>query len=130
MYDLYLRGFSLAQVAEAFGVTRQSVFKMFSRRGFELRAKEPLPFRVFNGRKFTLRANGYYGATEGDRGYLHRAVWEAANGPIPDGFDVHHRDWDKFNNTLENLECLPKDDHARLYTHGQNQHTKRRAAAG
>jgi len=127
MYELYQQGFSLAQVAEAFGVTRQGVFKMFTRREYDLRSpSQPLPFRMFNGRKYTLRVNGYYGATEGDRGYLHRAMWEDAYGPIPTGFDIHHRDHDRTNNVLSNFECLPKDEHARRYSTGNNQYASGR----
>lgn len=122
MFDLYQQGFSLAQVAIAFEVTRQSVYKMFTKRGYPMRTIEPLPFRVFEGRKYTLRVNGYYGATEGDREYLHRAMWIAANGPIPDGWDIHHRDHDCTNNVLGNFECLPKDEHARRYSTGNNQY--------
>lgn len=44
----------------------------------------------------------------------HRLVWEAANGRIPDGYDVHHIDGDTYNNDVDNLECLTHDDHARL----------------
>ena len=42
---------------------------------------------------------------------LHRAVWEAERGPIPNGHDVHHRDEDKGHNAISNLECLPHGGH-------------------
>ena len=123
MYALYQQGFSLAQVGDAFATSRQSVFKMFAKRGYVLREKpEPLPFRMFRGRKFTRRVNGYYAATEGDREYLHRVMWIASNGPIPDGFDIHHRDHDRTNNVLSNFECLEKAEHARRFSTGNNQH--------
>jgi len=44
----------------------------------------------------------------------HRMVWEAVNGPIPDGYDVHHIDGDTYNNDVENLECLSHSDHSTL----------------
>ncbi len=44
MYDLYTQGFSLAQVATAFGVTRQGVHKMFTKRNYAMRTIKPLPF--------------------------------------------------------------------------------------
>lgn len=46
---------------------------------------------------------------------LHRAVWESANGPVPCGHDIHHRDGDKSNNDLNNLECLSRSDHSRTH---------------
>lgn len=38
--------------------------------------------------------------------YVHRAVWEAFNGPVPEGYEINHKDENKSNNTLENLELL------------------------
>lgn len=42
---------------------------------------------------------------------LHRYVWEKYNGKIPDNFQVHHKDHDKFNNDLSNLELMSKSEH-------------------
>lgn len=44
--------------------------------------------------------------------YLHRVVWETERGPIPDGWQIHHRDGDPGNNAIDNLECLPPSEHA------------------
>lgn len=44
-----------------------------------------------------------------------QVVWEAANGPIPTGFGVHHRDEDKLNDILDNLELLSKADHLAIH---------------
>jgi hypothetical protein len=38
--------------------------------------------------------------------YVHRLVAEAWIGPIPDGFEVNHRDGDKSNNKVSNLEIV------------------------
>lgn len=46
----------------------------------------------------------------------HRLVWEAAHGPIPPGYHVHHVDHDKFNNDLGNLECVSTKDHGDRHT--------------
>lgn len=54
--------------------------------------------------------------TQGKRDFVmeHRLVWEAVNGAVPDGYDIHHVDGDTYNNEIDNLECLSHADHARL----------------
>uniref|UniRef100_UPI0035B508B6 HNH endonuclease signature motif containing protein n=1 Tax=Massilia pseudoviolaceinigra TaxID=3057165 RepID=UPI0035B508B6 len=46
----------------------------------------------------------------------HDVVWEKHNGPIPPGFDVHHRDEKKLHNAFENLELLSKLHHKREHS--------------
>ena len=56
----------------------------------------------------------YYSAYwRGNLTTLHRAVWEAANGPIPERHEIHHGDGNPSNNDLSNLECLTKGGHRR-----------------
>lgn len=45
----------------------------------------------------------------------HRYAYEQANGPIPPGFQIHHKDGDKANNHPDNLEALSASDHMRLH---------------
>lgn len=52
---------------------------------------------------------GFYFQKRGKR--LHRVVWEANNGPIPEGAHIHHIDGDRANNQPENLECLTVSEH-------------------
>ena len=52
---------------------------------------------------------GWYFQHRGKR--LHRMVWEHHNGPIPDGAHIHHKDGDRSNNAIENLECLTPQEH-------------------
>lgn len=47
--------------------------------------------------------------------YLHRRVWEDHNGPIPEGFHIHHRDDDPGNNAPENLEAVSVSDHLKRH---------------
>lgn len=124
MYEQYVEGFSLEQVGKMFGVTRQSVYAMFKCRGFEMREKKKLPFLTFNGKKYTLRNNGYYGLTEGKRTMMHRDIWKFYNGNIPIGFDIHHKNHDKTDNSIKNLELIKKDEHARRFATGNNQYKK------
>jgi len=37
---------------------------------------------------------------------VHRMVWEAFNGPIPGRLEINHKDLNRSNNNLENLELL------------------------
>lgn len=62
------------------------------------------------------RANGYEVVTvDGCQAAVHRLVWEVANGPIPKGFHIHHKDRNRLNNELSNLELVHRRDHARLH---------------
>ena len=123
MATAYEQGLSLAQVAALFSVTRQSAFNMLRRRGVPLRSAPTKPSVLWQGAKYSLRSNGYYARTLGRRTYLHRDVWEAENGSIPSGCDVHHLDEDKTNNAPDNLALHDKSEHGRRHGFGGNQHT-------
>lgn len=47
--------------------------------------------------------------------WLHRVVWEWANGPVPEGMLIHHIDGNPVHNALENLQCMSRADHSRLH---------------
>lgn len=126
MHKMYMQGYSLSQVAEHYGVTRQSVYGLFKYNNLEIRKNKKLKFLEFNGFKYTLRNTGYFAKTNGNRNLMHRDVWEFYKGEIPENYDVHHRDENKENNEINNLECLPKAEHTRLYSPHNNQYTKGR----
>lgn len=46
---------------------------------------------------------------------LHVYIWEKEHGEVPKGYHVHHKDSDKNNNELNNLELLSSSRHAKLH---------------
>jgi HNH endonuclease len=57
--------------------------------------------------------NGYYSRIE--RVHFHRVIWEENYGEIPVGFCIHHKDGNKENNNITNLECISRKHHAKLH---------------
>ncbi len=45
----------------------------------------------------------------------YRAVWEYAYGSQPDGYHIHHRNFDALNDTLENLSLMIAAEHQALH---------------
>ena len=58
-----------------------------------------------------------------DSGYLrtpthelvHRLVYKTFVGEIPPGYHIHHKDHNKQNNALDNLELIDPVEHQRLH---------------
>ena len=69
------------------------------------------------GRSYRL-SGPYYKAEDWGCGpsSLHRARWEHYRGPIPEGFDIHHKDGDGTNNKLANLVMVERSEHRRTHT--------------
>lgn len=70
------------------------------------------------GRTGAISKNGYRvfcrgKRSEAKRKYAHRMVWEKYFGPIPAGCVIHHKDGNKLNNDIKNLQLMPKPQHAR-----------------
>ena len=60
------------------------------------------------------RANRVYFASPrgSGRSLLHRDIYEDGVGPIPDGMVIHHIDHDPFNNDIDNLRPVTRQEHA------------------
>jgi hypothetical protein len=46
----------------------------------------------------------------------HNVIWEMHHGPIPAGMQIHHIDFNKTNNVIENLQCVTPLEHKRLHS--------------
>jgi thymidylate synthase len=63
-----------------------------------------------------------------------RAYWEFVNGPLPEGYVVHHRDEDKTNDRIDNLEAMTRGGHGRHHIakahpmHASGANAKQRAS--
>ena len=45
--------------------------------------------------------------------YVHRLVWEEANGPIPKGMTIDHINGDRFDNDLSNLRVVSQQENTK-----------------
>jgi len=81
---------------------------------------------VFEGRIYYRTVSGYF-QTSGAKGArrLHRDFWESLHGPIPEGYVVHHINFDRANNYSSNLELKPNNEHSRI--HSSKHWTERKA---
>ena len=74
------------------------------------------PVRKMNARGLGCISRGYHITVKNGKHYqTHRLVWEAANGPIPAGYVIHHKNRNRADNKLENLQCLTQAEHLRLH---------------
>lgn len=68
-----------------------------------------------DGRSFTLCEGKRYHYNTRLRKTLHQYLWEKENGPLPKGWEIHHKDLDTTNNDLSNLEAMPAEEHKAIH---------------
>ena len=79
--------------------------------------------RMYMGKKYAVeKETGYLVCTTGERKRLHVAIWEHEHGmEVPPGCVIHHKDWCKTNNSVENLTCVTVEDHERIHNHKKDE---------
>lgn len=84
---------------------------------------------IYDGYKFRQDPKtGYYLSSKktdiGKRERLHCYVWRKYNGVIPKGYQVHHKDHDKSNNDINNLELLTEAEHRKRHSDEMSDYEK------
>lgn len=76
-----------------------------------------MEYQEFNGIRFyQTEPTDYFRHSENGKVILmHRYVWEYYNCPIPKGYHIHHKDGNKANNDISNLELLKGTEHWKLH---------------
>lgn len=82
----------------------------------------------YNGYRFYSDKRGYWiGQVEDGRFVrLHIYVWENEVGEIPDGYHIHHKDFNPDNNDISNLQLMPKHEHLKYHSNLQDKEWARR----
>ena len=113
---LYKQGFSCSEIGKMLGASRQAIWEKMKHANIPTRKKRVFPYVMYDGVKFTQSEYGYYRATGREKHIsLHRYKWLKEVGKIPNGCDIHHKDRDKTNNKISNLECLSKSEHTKKH---------------
>lgn len=86
---------------EKYIITKDGIFSKYFKK--QLKGNETVDGYL----KVTLKNN------DGTNGcyYIHRVIWSYFNGEIPENMQVNHKDENKYNNSLSNLDLIsPKDN--------------------
>lgn len=74
-------------------------------------------YQVFNNKRYYLYKGERYFSSSSKR--LHIQVYKNKYGDVPKGFHVHHKDGNRANNDISNLELITAKEHL-------SQHSKKR----
>lgn len=69
--------------------------------------------RKYFGKMFWKQKDGYWANNMPI--HAQRWVWINHRGAIPEGMDIHHKDGNKGNNEIENLEMLDRSEHLKRH---------------
>lgn len=118
--DLWIQGNTAIELAVAYGVSTSPIKRILKEMGLKRPANRRTGMAVGNknpawkgGRR--IRVDGYVVIwTKNGERLEHQVVMETALGRyLRDGEVVHHKDGDKQNNKIENLELTKQSDHIR-----------------
>jgi len=80
----------------------------------------------FNRQFYIDKKTGYWISSDYPRIRAHRWVWINVHGNIPKGYHIHHKDENKSNNTIENLELVEAGRHIRHHITDEKREKARR----
>ena len=103
----YSAGESAPSIATSMGVSSTSIYKWLQAAKVSRRTFREAQLLCHPAQSDRYRHKGTQ--------YEHRVVWEQANGPIPNAYHIHHKDGDRSNNDLSNLEILSDSEHRHLH---------------
>lgn len=63
--------------------------------------------KLYKGRYHVFNSHGRVG--------LHVLIWKKNFKSIPKGYEIHHIDGNRYNNSIENLICISKEAHKILH---------------
>lgn len=69
----------------------------------------------YNRKFYQDKKTGYWISTECPKIRAHRWIWINSHGKIPKGFHIHHKDENRSNNSIENLELMEASRHLSLH---------------
>lgn len=61
---------------------------------------------------------------------IYNLVWCLFGGEKPKGYDIHHKDFNKLNDSIDNLECITKSKHQAIHRKHNKEIGKEEPAAG
>lgn len=102
---LYESGLSTRQIANKLGISKSYVHKICKNVSRSRSAAAVLRQPAFSKHWRSSRAQA-------------RKIWSRANGFIPNGFHIHHKDGDHTNNDLANLVCISAAEHMKHHHAG------------
>ena len=77
-------------------------------------SRDEKQYAKFNSIEF-VKHNNYY--VHNTHGYLHRYIYQYYNPNINiEGYDIHHKDHNKMNNNISNLQLLTSSEHHSLHS--------------
>lgn len=71
---------------------------------------------LYEGSKVWITKKGYPTIWRGGKSKMvHVLEWEKHNGPKPQGMQIHHKDENKSNWNIENLQLVTPSDHLKIH---------------